>query len=292
MRIVGAVLTFVFLALSFAKSGGAQAPAGGTPARIVSLVPALTEMLYEIGAGPQVVAVSRFDAYPAEVTALPRIGGLLDPDYEGILKLTPDLVLTYGSQSELERRLTAGGIRFYSYRHAGLAGVFQTMDDLGAATNRVDGARTAIARLRARLEEVRARVRGLNRPSTLLVFGRQAGTLRQLYASGGSGFMHELFDIAGGANVLADLSRESAQPSIEMVLARAPEVIVELHAGSAPSASVIASERALWARLASVPAVRNNRVHLLYGDFLTIPGPRLGRAAEVIARTIHPAAFR
>jgi iron complex transport system substrate-binding protein len=285
------VLTLILLSLSLAGSG-AQVRSGQTPPRIVSLVPAVTEMLFDIGAGQNLVAVSRFDTYPAQVRGLPRVGGLLDPDYEGILTLSPDLVVTYGSQTELERRLAAGGIRFYSYRHAGLSGLFETIADLGTATDRVVPAQNAIARLRAQLDALRGRVRGRNRPRTLLVFGREAGALRQIYASGGIGFTHEILDIAGGTNVFSDVPRESAQPSIEMLLARAPQVIIELHASSAPVANVVASERALWSRLASIPAVRDGRVHLLYGDFLTIPGPRLGRAAEAIARAIHPEAFR
>ena len=72
-------------------------------ARIISLVPALTEMLFAIGAGPQVVAVSSFDRYPPEVTRCPRVGALLDPDVERMLSLRPDLVAIYGSQTDLHR---------------------------------------------------------------------------------------------------------------------------------------------------------------------------------------------
>jgi iron complex transport system substrate-binding protein len=113
-----------------------------------------------------------------------------------------------------------------------------------------------------------------------------------MYASGGVGFQHELLELAGGANVFADVPRESVQPSIEMLLTRAPDVIVELHGRPAPPDSIIASERAAWSRLGSVPAVRNGHVHLIYGEYLSIPGPRLGATAEAVARAIHPEAFR
>jgi len=270
----------------------AQARTSGPPTRIVSLVPALTEMLFDIGAGPKVVAVSRYDTFPAAVESLPDVGGLLDPDYERILRLAPDLVLTYGSQSELERRLTVGGIRFYSYRHSGLAGTLKTMRDLGELTGRENAAKEAVGRLQAQLDAVRLRVRGLKRPRTLLVFGREAGTFQQLYASGGVGFENEILELAGGTNVFADVRRESVQPSIEMLLTRAPDVIVELHPRPAPPDSVIANERAVWSRLASIPAVKASRVHFLYGEFLSIPGPRLGATAEAVARAVHPEAFR
>ena len=103
------------------------------PTRIVSLVPALTEMLFAIGAGPQVVAVSSYDEFPPEVKSLPRVGALLDPDMERILSLRPDLVIVYGSQTDLQAQLARAGIRVFNYRHAGLAGVLNTLKDLGAA---------------------------------------------------------------------------------------------------------------------------------------------------------------
>lgn len=286
-----AFVAFAALAVSYTSPVSARTQADGQ-LRIVSLVPALTEMLFEMGAGQEVVAVSRYDMFPPQVNALPQVGGLLDPDYERILRLSPDLVVTYASQSELERRLTAGGIRIYSYRHSGLAGTLQTMRELGDVTHRQKEAREAVERLEARLNAVRLRVRGRSRPRTLLVFGREAATLRQVYASGGIGFEHELLEIAGGANVFADVQRESVQPSMEMLLARVPDAIVELHGRALPEPGVVARERAVWSRLTSIPAVRNGRVHVLYGDYLSIPGPRLGATAEAIARALHPEAFK
>ena len=116
--------------------------AGPAPARrIVSLVPAVTEMLFAIGAGPQVVAVSSFDDFPPEVKSLPRVGALLDPDVERILTLRPDLVITYGSQGSVEAQLARAGIRTFSYRHGGVGAIVQTVRDLGSVTGRASQAR-------------------------------------------------------------------------------------------------------------------------------------------------------
>ena len=104
------------------------------PKRIVSLVPAITEMLFAIGAGPQVVAVSSFDEFPVEVKSLPKVGALLDPDTERILAMRPDLVIVYGSQSDLQTQLERAGLRTFSYRHGGLATTLGTIRDVGIAT--------------------------------------------------------------------------------------------------------------------------------------------------------------
>src|SRR6185295_6525056 len=90
--------------LAIGMASAAAQPAR-TPARIVSLIPAVTEMLFAIGAGPQVIAVSSFDRYPPEVAKLQRVGALIDPDLERILSLRPDLVVVYASQSDLRTQL-------------------------------------------------------------------------------------------------------------------------------------------------------------------------------------------
>jgi len=272
-------------------AGFAPQPASNPARRIVSLVPNITEMLFAIGAGSQVVGVSSYDDFPPETKALPRVGALLDPDTERIFALRPDLVIVYGSQTELEGQFARAGIRVYAYRHAGIGNVLQTIRDVARLAGRTADGDRAVRDLQAQLDTVRARVRGRPRPRTMLVIGRDTGALRGVYVSGGVGFLHELLDIAGGDDLFADIKRESVQPSNETMIVRAPDVIVELWPGSQPSAEALQRERAVWNLLASVPAVRNNRVHLLYGDYLLAAGPRLGRAADTLARALHPDAF-
>ena len=287
------VATLLFL-IACGTSPGRPAPqAGGNVARrIVSLVPALTEMLFAIGAGPQVIGVSSFDDYPPETKALPRVGALLDPDVERILGLRPDLVLTYGSQGSLEAQLASAGIRTFSYRHGGIQTIFETMRDLGAATGHAASALSKVSELEAQLDAVKGSVRDRSRPRTLLVFGRQPGSLQQLYVSGGTGFLHEMLEAAGGINVFADIARESVQPSQETLITRAPEVILEVSPTRQISATDAVQERAVWSPLASVPAVKGGRIYFLYGDYLVVPGPRVGLATERFARALHPDAFQ
>ena len=237
------------------------------------------------------VGVSSYDRFPDAVRALPSVGGLLDPDYERIVSLRPDLVISYGSQVELERRLGLAGVQVFSYRHRDLASVNDTLLTLGQLTGQETRARQEVARLTGTLDAIRRRVAGRRRPRTLIVFGRDADQLRGLYVSGGTGFVHDLVRVAGGDNVFGAVNRESLQPSLESLLAIAPEVIVELHASGEPSPAVRAREQNVWTRLSAIPAVKTNRIHLLYGAYLTIPGPRLGDAAEALARAIHPDAF-
>jgi iron complex transport system substrate-binding protein len=289
--ILGAALS-VLIACGTSPGGPAPQTEGNVAQRIVSLVPALTEMLFAIGAGPQVIAVSSFDDYLPETKALPRVGALLDPDVERILALRPDLVLTYGSQGSLEAQLASAGIRTFSYRHGGIQAIFETMRELGAATGHSASALSKVTELEAQLEAVKAKVRDRSKPRTLLVFGRQPGSLQPLYVSGGTGFLHDMLEAAGGINVFADITRESVQPSRETLITRAPEVILEVSPTRQISAMDAVQERAVWSPLASVPAVKSGRIYFLYGDYLVVPGPRVGLATETFARALHPDAFQ
>ena len=101
-----------------------------------------------------------------------------------------------------------------------------------------------------------------------------------------------MLDAAGGRNVFADLARESVQPSHETLIARAPDVIVELQAEGMFQPSGIAADKAVWSALSSLPAVRNRQVHVLTGQYLVVPGPRFVQATETLARTLHPGAYK
>ena len=267
----------------------AQTPA--RPQRIISLIPAVTEILFAIGAGPQVVAVSSFDEYPPEVKNLQRVGALLDPDLERILSLRPDLVVVYGSQLDLMKQLDRAGIPAYNYRHAALPDVSRTIREVGDRIGHAVEAEALIKKIDAQMTSIRQRVSGRSRPRTMLVVGREIGALRGIYASGGYGFLHDMLEAAGGDDVFADVKRESVQATTELILARKPEVILEIRAGAA-EAGPIASEIAVWRALASVPAVRNGRVQFIVDQRTVVPGPRIAEGTELLASALHPEAFR
>jgi iron complex transport system substrate-binding protein len=255
-------------------------------------VPALTEVLFAIGAGQQVAAVSSYDDFPPQVKTLPHVGALLDPDVERILTLRPDLVLTYGSQGSLESQLKRAGIGIFSYRHGGIQTILQTVRDLGLATGHASAADRTAREIDAQLSRTRQRVGRFARPRVLLVFGRQPQSLRQMYVTGGVGFLNDMLEVAGGINVFDDVTQESVQPSQETLLSRAPEVIIEVRSGRSDAETDAVGERRAWSPLSSIPAVKNARIHFLTGSEFVVPGPRVGVAAERLARVLHPEAFR
>jgi iron complex transport system substrate-binding protein len=278
----------IALAAGATDAGSAQA----IPQRIVSLVPSVTESVFAIGAGPRVVGVSSFDHFPAEVDALPRVGGLIDPDVERILSLRPDLVVAYASQSELIARLARAGVTVFPFKHGGLGSVATTLRELGRLLGVPAGAERVAREVDTGLARVRQAAGQGARPRTVLVIGRQPGSLRSIEVSGGYGFLHDLLVTAGAENVFGDVPRESLTVTTETLLARAPDVIIELHYTTEPPADAVRREGDAWNSLPGLPAVRSGRVVLLYGGELVVPGPRVVRTAEVLARAIRTAPER
>jgi iron complex transport system substrate-binding protein len=263
------------------------------PSRIISLVPAATEMLFAVGAGPAVVAVGSYDDYPAETVKLPRVGALLDPDVERILSLRPDFVVVFATQTDLERQLRKAGITVFEYKQAGLADVMQTIRALGSQVGHADDAARVAHKIEQSLDNIRRAVVGLPRPKTLIVFGRERLALRGIYASGGVGFIHDMLIAAGGTNIFADVRQQAVQASTESIIARRPEAIIEIHSPHTPmSHGAIEDEIRTWSILASVPAVRTHRVYYLVDDRLVVPGPRVAEGVKILADVLHPGAMK
>jgi iron complex transport system substrate-binding protein len=262
-----------------------------TPQRIVSLVPSVTEMLFAIGAGDAVIAVSSFDNYPPAVASRTKVGGLVDPDFERILSLRPDLVIVYGSRNPIAERLARASIPVFTYQHSGLADVVSSMRELGARVGRGEAANARAAEIERQIAGIRTRTAGLARPKTMLVFERETDSLRSMFGSGGVGFFHDMLQVAGGTNVFAEVPRESIQITTEQAIAKAPDVILEFRSGPGWTPARALREREAWRTLGSMPAVRNGRVHILIDEMLSIPGPRVADAILAIAKVLHPGVF-
>lgn len=282
IRRLGAGAATVFVVLAASLHVAAQAR------RVISIIPATTEMLFAMGAGDRVVAVGSYDRFPPEVERLPRVGALLDPDVERILALRPDLVVLYGTQADLRTQLDRAGIAYFPYVHRGLSDIPETIRALGARIGMSRQADGVADHLERELADIRSRVSGRPRPRTLLIFGREPGTLRNINASGGVGFLHDMLGVAGGDDVLSDVKQQAVMTSTEMILARSPDVIIELKYGRERTA---ASDARVWSALSSVPAVRNGRIYTLEGEEFVVPGPRVGMATERLSRMLHPDAW-
>lgn len=264
-----------------------------SPTRIVSMSPGLTETLFALGLGDRVVGVTRFCLFPEEAVGLPKVGGYLDPNWEAIVALRPDLVVVMESHSEAQARLERLGIRTARFNQQKVNEIlrsFQTLAAVCGVPDRGDALRLAVEQ---KLEHIRVTVEGRPEPRVIMSVGREAGSgpLATVWAAGPGTFLDDALSFAGGVNVVPG-GVTGAYPEItaEGLLQLDPDdildVIPELEADG------ISAEKALrdWQGLRSLRAVRQGKVHVLGRHSYSIPGPRVAEVVEAIARALHPEA--
>lgn len=258
------------------------------PDRIVSLSPALTEILFALGGGDLVVGVTDFCAYPPEVADLPRCGGFLNPNLERLTELHPDLIVIQGIHDLVRDHAEAHGMRYSAQRLDSLADLHLVINDLGAQLGRHNSSMELNNRIDRQLDAVRAAVAELPRRRVLLSTDRAAGSLGNLITCGRGSFLDSLIDIAGGENVFGRLDEFYPQPSLEAVTEAAPEVILDLQPDKDLSAADLAKLKSDWTALPTLPAVRDGRIEVITESYVLVPCPRVGLSAKRLAEAIHP----
>jgi iron complex transport system substrate-binding protein len=239
----------------------------------------VTEIVFALGAGDRVVGVCGQCNYPPAVERLPRVGGYLSPSVEAVIAARPDLVAVVPSPGNREavRAVERAGIRVLVVQDHTLADLWASIRTLADALVLGDAGARLVEDLQHGLDAIRARVDGVPRRRVLLVVGH-----KPLVVAGGGTLQDELLAIAGGDNVAADVGQSWPQLSLEMVVARAPDVIIDTAMGTE------AGSQSLFGSLDTVPAVREGRVVTVPADALYRAGPRVVEAAAALARAIHP----
>jgi iron complex transport system substrate-binding protein len=257
--------------------GGARPKMFG---KVVTVAPSLTELLFSIGLGDRVVAVSRYDDYPPEATKLPRIGGFLDPNVEAIVGQRPDLVLAVpnsGNRPSLER-IAALGVPVYVVPGNTFADVFASVRAIGVlfGGDAQKRAEALDAALKAKLVELAAGSADRPRPKVVVIYGYDP-----LILAGPGSFADTMIAALGGINVVKSTSTYP-QYSAEELLVAAPEVILD-------ATEAHGARNGPWARLGTIPAVKNGRVHQVPLGSILRPGPRLLEGLELVARLLQGA---
>ena len=258
------------------------------PARIVSLVPSVTEIVYALGAEARLVGVTDFCDYPPAARRKPSVGGMINPSLEVLVALRPDLVVATdeGTREETFRELRRLGIPTYLVHANRLVEVVDLVGRLGELTGRREAVGPLVGHLESRVDAVRRRVQPYRRPRVLYVLWPDP-----LIVPGRTSMITELLELAGGESITAALGEAYPRFSLEAAVARAPEVIILAdHAGRGSTAG--RAEPEAWQRLRSVPAIKAGRLHSVDLSVLHRYGPRVADGLETLARIIHPEAFR
>lgn len=291
-------LTALAAALGGCGAGGDapfQPPPGAAaartaPQRIVSLAPSLTETLFALGLGERVVGVTRYCAHPPEVRRLPQVGGHLDPSYEAIVALAPDLAVLIPSSEASGRLLSDLGVPVLEVDQHDVAAVLASVSVLAEACGVPERGIELRTAMEARLAAVAAAVAGRPRPRAVVVVSHEigAGVVRSVWAAGPDTFYDGVLELAGGSNAVEGGVVQYPELSREGLAALDPEVVIDVVAGVEARGLDLDAIRAGWRALAELRAVREGRVRVLVGEMMVVPGPRLPEMVAAVARALHP----
>jgi len=254
---------------------------GVAPARIVSLSPATTEILFTIGGGSRLVGRSKYDLWPDSAQLVPNLGDGMSPNVEAVLGVKPDLVLLYASQDNRAAadRLRAAGVNTLSVRQDRIADFRRVTALLGAIIHDTARAKTVVDSVQHTLDSVRRATTGAPTPKIFWHIWDSP-----LITIGSVSFMNELVEIAGAKNVYADINGASGQISLEDVARRDPDFIL---AGPDGARQIKSDSR--WQ---IVRAARDGKVIVVDTGLVARPSVRLGEAAVSLARALHPGSLR
>jgi len=256
----------------------AVAPANSqTKPRIVSLIPSLTEDLFAIGAGSQVVGVSAWTDFPPQATRLPVVGSASSVDTELVLRLHPDAVVGIPAQAALVADLRRAGLSPDLLADDSYQDIFSDLARLGRISGHASEAAALEKRLRARTAQLQGSVRGNSRPSVFIVLG-----VGPIYTVSDTSYIAQLIALAGGRNAAGNLKDAYPRYSAEALVALQPDVVV---ADSQSGLSGVL-DRAPWNALR---AVREHRVYILAdAALLERPGPRYNEGLAWLIARLHP----
>jgi iron complex transport system substrate-binding protein len=241
---------------------------------VVSLSPHFTEIVYDLGAEDRLIAVTDYCRYPPAATRKPKVGGLLNPSLEGILRLKPDLVLAVPFYGSLIGSLRKFGVPVLVLDNSRLSDALSAYDAVGKALGMEQEARAGRRRLEARLEGLRPRG-SRTRPTALFVAGTETGTLNQMVAAGRGTFVSELLRKAGFRNILDDVKAPFTILSREELLRRDPDVIFHAVTQGENGPGAEKAYRRLWGKWDALGAVRGNKLYFITRDEWMVPGPSL-----------------
>lgn len=281
-RLFFALIFAILSPFSFAQSS-----------RIVSTAPSITELLYALGLGEQIVGVDRFSHYPAEAAKKPQIGDYAAPNLEAIAKLRPMLVIIPTNPVQLKQRLEALKLNVLELDQEGIPALYKSFHAVGNATGSMPRALKLEESVKTQLAVIQNKSKTLKPTKVMFVVGRMPGSLDGLMVAGQASYLNEIISIAGGVNVFKDARAGYPKVSLEEVLARNPDVIIDM-GEMADTVGVTDAQKTkvagLWNRMSSIAAVRSHRVHAVASDIFVVPGPRVVDAANAFFTLLHPEA--
>ncbi len=288
MICVGSLLVF-FTPFAFAKTATdqfcGQVSIPDHPQRIVSLAPNITEIMFALGLSDRLVGATQYSDYPQAAKALPKVGSYVHLDVEKIVSLRPDLCIAVkdGNPIAAVTKLESVGVPVYAVDPRNLNAVMDTLRELGRLLDADEAAEREAGAMADRIERVKQRIACADhKPGVFFQIG-----ISPIVSVGTPTFIHDLIVMAGGTN-LAQGKTPYPRYSKEQVLGLWPDVMI---ISTMARDKVFDQVKAEWQQWGSLPAVKNDRIHLVDSNIFDRASPRLVQGLELLARLLHPQCF-
>ncbi len=249
------------------------------PNRIVSLAPSITETLFFLGLGDKVVGVTRYCNFPPEAQTKTIIGGVIDPNYEVIVSLKPDLIImtVEGNTKESFDKLSNLGFKIFVTNPRNFNGIFKTILDIGKICKVEDRATSLVDSLKRELDKIKKNNVAKAKPKILVLL-----SLNPIMTAGKNTFINEIIEKAGGVNIAGNSKQNYPIFNREEILKVNPDIIIltDPKVGKDELLNMFPE----WKY---IKAINENKIFKIDPDILLRPSPRVVLATKIIAQLIN-----
>ncbi len=222
---------------------------------------------------------TEFCTYPETAQTIPSIGGYLNPDYEKIVDMQPDLILMLPN-TEMERKLQHLGLRIFSIPDETIEEVLFSIKAVGKVLGLEERAEEVVRGIQDTLDLASQADTSGQKISAALMVGRESGSLKGLYAAGKNTYLSEIWSLCGGINVFDDISIRYFSVSKEDLVNRNPGCILEFRIiPQEETEGKVLLLKSDWQELPVLDAVKEDRVLIFTDRYFLIPGPRISKIA-------------
>ncbi|HWL11711.1 MAG TPA: ABC transporter substrate-binding protein [Ureibacillus sp.] len=255
------------------------------PEKIISLQPSNTEILFELGAGDQIIGATDYDTYPEEALDIERVSDTMTINTERIIELQPDVVFAYtaGEKPQVEQ-LESAGLKVFVIKSATtIDDVYGDIEQIGEVLNLDEKADEIVSDIEGQIKSVQEKTASIETKEKVYF---EISPAPDIWSIGSGTFQQELIDAAGVENIYADQQGWFAVTEEDLITRKPEAIITTVSYSEDPKGEILAREG--WSNIA---AVQNKEVFELNANILDRPGPRIGEAIEQIASTIYPEIF-
>tara|TARA_B100000959_G_scaffold123970_1_gene130211 strand:- start:112422 stop:113357 length:936 start_codon:yes stop_codon:yes gene_type:complete len=258
--------------------------------RIISLAPSITETLFALDLGSNLVGVTTYCDYPPKAKEINKVGGYFYPNNEAILTLKPSITMILSVHTAFKLRANELGISTLMLDNQSVSEILNSMELIGNTCEVAKKAKELVSKLQARIDKIKLKVAGLPKPRILISVGRNmgSGSLTDIYIAGKDGFFNEMISLSGGVNAFGGSTSKYPIASEEGILKINPDVIIDIVPDLAELSITEVDVLKQWSALKHLKAVKEGRVHIFGDNFAAKPGPRFILILEKLAKAFHP----